>query len=33
MDLMGLIEVESLGGKRYCFVVVDDFLVLPRFFS
>ncbi|KAK2451628.1 putative mitochondrial protein [Trifolium repens] len=25
MDLMGPMQVESLGGKRYAFVVVDDF--------
>lgn len=25
MDLMGPFEVESLGGKRYCFVIVEDF--------
>lgn len=25
MDLMGPVEVESLGGKRYSFVIVDDF--------
>ncbi|XP_045792093.1 uncharacterized protein LOC123886861 [Trifolium pratense] len=25
MDLMGPIQVESLGGKRYAYVVVDDF--------
>ena len=26
MDLMGLMQVESLGGKRYVFVCVDDYL-------
>ncbi|KAK2351820.1 hypothetical protein QL285_096837 [Trifolium repens] len=26
MDLMGPMQVESLGGSRYAFVVVDDFL-------
>ena len=25
MDLMGPMQVESLGGKRYAYVVVDDF--------
>ena len=25
MDLMGPMQVESIGGKRYVFVVVDDF--------
>ncbi|MCI18889.1 retrovirus-related pol polyprotein from transposon tnt 1-94, partial [Trifolium medium] len=25
MDLMGPMQVESLGGKRYVFVMVDDF--------
>ena len=25
MDLMGPMQVESLGGKRYVFVCVDDF--------
>ena len=25
MDLMGPMQVESLGGKRYAFVVVDDY--------
>ncbi|MCI02898.1 copia protein [Trifolium medium] len=25
MDLMGPMQVESLGGKKYAFVVVDDF--------
>ena len=25
MDLMGPMQVESLGGKRYAFVCVDDF--------
>jgi hypothetical protein len=25
MDLMGPMQVESSGGKRYAFVVVDDF--------
>lgn len=25
MDLMGLMQTESLGGKRYVFVCVDDF--------
>ncbi|GAU28621.1 hypothetical protein TSUD_55650 [Trifolium subterraneum] len=25
MDLMGPMQVESLGGKRYAFVIVDDF--------
>jgi len=25
MDLMGSMQVESIGGKRYAFVVVDDF--------
>jgi hypothetical protein len=25
MDLMGPMQFESLGGKRYAFVVVDDF--------
>ncbi|KAK2363076.1 hypothetical protein QL285_088090 [Trifolium repens] len=25
MDLMGPMQVESIGGKRYAFVVVDDF--------
>ena len=25
MDLMGPMQVESLGGKRYAFVSVDDF--------
>ena len=25
MDLMGLTRTESLGGKRYIMVVVDDF--------
>lgn len=25
MDLMGAIKVESLGGKKYSFVLVDDF--------
>ena len=25
LDLMGLIRTESLGGKRYIMVVVDDF--------
>ena len=25
MDLMGLMHVESIGGKRYVFVVVNDF--------
>lgn len=25
MGLMGLIEIESLGGKRYIFVTIDDF--------
>jgi hypothetical protein len=25
MDLMGPMQVESLGGSRYAFVVVDDF--------
>jgi len=25
MDLMGPIQVESIGGKRYAFVIVDDF--------
>ena len=24
MDLLGLMQVESLGGKRYAFVCVDD---------
>ena len=24
MDLMGPVQVESLGGKRYVFVCVDD---------
>ena len=26
MDLMGPMQVESMGGKRYVFVCVDDFL-------
>ena len=26
MDLMGPMQVESLGGKRYVFVCVDDYL-------
>jgi len=25
MDLMGPMQVESLGGKRYAFVMVDDY--------
>ena len=25
MDLMGPMQVESLGGKKYAYVVVDDF--------
>ena len=25
MDMIGLMQVESIGGKRYAFVVVDDF--------
>jgi hypothetical protein len=25
VDLMGPMQVESLGGKRYAFVVVDDY--------
>ena len=25
MDLMGFMQVESFGGKRYVYVVVDDF--------
>lgn len=25
MDLMGLMQIESLGGQRYAFVSVDDF--------
>lgn len=25
MDLMGPMQIESLGGKRYAFVVIDDF--------
>lgn len=25
MDLMSLMQVESLGGKRYAFIFVDDF--------
>jgi len=25
MDLMGPMQVESIGGKRYAFVLVDDF--------
>jgi hypothetical protein len=25
MDLMGPMQVESIGGKRYAYVVVDDF--------
>jgi len=25
MDLMGPMQVESIGGKRYVLVVVDDF--------
>jgi len=25
MDLMGPMQTESLGGKRYVYVVVDDF--------
>jgi len=25
MDLMGPMQVESLGGRRYAFVVVDDY--------
>jgi hypothetical protein len=25
MDLMGPMQVESIGGKRYAFIVVDDF--------
>ena len=25
MDLMGPMQVESIGGKRYVFVLVDDF--------
>ena len=25
LDLMGLTRIESLGGKRYILVVVDDF--------
>ena len=25
MDLMGPMQVESLGGKRYAYVVVDDY--------
>jgi hypothetical protein len=25
MDLMGPVQVESLGGRRYAFFVVDDF--------
>ena len=25
MDIMGPMQVESLGGKKYAYVVVDDF--------
>jgi hypothetical protein len=25
MDLMGPMQVENIGGKRYAYVVVDDF--------
>lgn len=27
MDLMGLVQLESLNGKRYILVVVDDFSI------
>jgi hypothetical protein len=29
MDLMGPMQVESLGGKKYLFVCVDDFSRFP----
>ena len=25
MDIMGPMQIESLGGKRYVYVVIDDF--------